>query len=96
MSADSWSICPKCHEKHDVSLVAFDRKVQDAYGEVPAEEYIRLLAELKEMENEKEEYTLRENYSQGIVDDEYCLRYSAGCTVCGWQYEKKINERVYP
>ena len=96
MSADSWAICPQCHDKHLLSIEGYAGRVNSAYGSVSPEEFIKLVADLEEMKNEEEECTLREVYSRGIVDDEYCSRYFAGCSACGWKYSKRINEKVYP
>lgn len=57
------------------------------------EQYEKDLAALEEKE---EPTTLREDYEQGIMDGEYYLRYSALCSKCGWEYNKKIDEKVYP
>lgn len=96
MSADSWAICPQCHEKFLSSIEKCAGRVNSAYGQVSPEEFINLASEALKLRDKEERHTLREVCSQGIVDGEYCLRYLAGCSVCGWEYTKEINEKVYP
>jgi hypothetical protein len=96
MSADNWTICPRCHEQYEKDLEAFERKVNESYGNVPPEEYIRLLSERAQLEEKQEPQTLREDYEQGIIEGEYYLRYSARCSKCGWLFSKRIDEKIYP
>lgn len=95
MSADSWEVCPRCHEKYVEECDSFNKKVDDLYGKIPPEEYIRLLAENDRMQSQEEPRTLREDYELGIIEGEYYLRYNGTCTKCGWHYEKSIDEKVY-
>lgn len=96
MSADNFGICPRCHEQYEKDLIALDEKVTESYGKVTPEEYIRLKSELAQLEEKEEPTTLREDYEQGVIEGEYYLRYSGHCSKCGWEYEKKIDEKVYP
>ena len=96
MSADNWGVCPQCHEAYEKKLIELDERVTDAYGKVKPEEYIRLQLELTQLEGQEEQRTLREDYEQGIIEGEYYLRYSAHCKVCGFEFNKEIDEQVYP
>lgn len=96
MSADNWTICPKCHEEHEKKLIEFDDQVTKAYGKVPPDEYERLRKERAQLETQAEPETLREDYEQGILEGEYYLRYSGHCNVCGFDFQKSIDEQVWP
>ncbi len=96
MSADNWTICPRCHEQYEKKMQESNDSVDASYGKVAPEEYIRLLAENDRLQSQEEPPTLREDYEQGIRDGEYFLRYSGQCITCGWHYTKKIDEKVYP
>lgn len=96
MSADNWTVCPRCHEAYEKKLIAFDEMVTRSYGKVPPEEYERLRKERALLETRDDPTSLREDYEQGIMDGEYYLRYSAHCQTCGWEFKKSIDQAVYP
>jgi len=92
MSADNWTRCQECEDKANLARRLFEQKVQDSYGKVPKEEYLRLNEELNKPE--KREDTLREDYEIGISGDVFSVSYVAWCTVCGFKYEFKTNQKV--
>lgn len=106
MSADRWTICPKCWtdtERDEVDtetaqaaleadIAAFTAK----YGEQRGGEYRKIM--LSTLEPMKPEDTMREDWGLGIVSPDaggvFYLKYKAECTKCGWKYEKRIQEKV--
>lgn len=87
MSADNWAICPKCKAEKDES----DEQVKNAYGVVPADEYMYLV----ELSKKKLENTLREDYEIGIYDgNEFYINYTGRCSVCGFEKRFKHTEKL--
>lgn len=95
MSADNWAECPRCIHR---AVKEKERKVQeckDAYGKVPAEEYLSMLKESEKGINVGT--LLREDYGFGMGDDgEFVARYSAACQseICGFHFEFEHREIV--
>ena len=102
MSADRWGACPACAERFEAELEEFEQQVQESYGKVPAEEYIRLKVELDKRTavpfGETEEgNTLREDW--GISTNEngmFYVSYTCGCTACGFGFEFNHEQKVWP
>lgn len=92
MSADNWAMCPKCKELADHKLEVLEDKVSKAYGQVSSEEYLALVKKIEQPI--KLEQTLREDYEIGILDEEFYVRYAGACTVCGFRYEYKHDEKL--
>jgi len=93
MSADNWTTCPKCNEKHIQSLHDARRQLDKLYGKVSLSQYQAEEARVRNLENAKSENTLREDYSQGTNDvGEYNVSYSCSCSICKfhWSYENTI------
>lgn len=85
MSADNWAICPKCQQ--------IKINLSEAYGQVPAEEYLALVEKAK---SSKSNYTLRENYEIGIHKGNFFVDYLASCEVCefSFTYRYEIKDVV--
>jgi len=88
MSADAWRVCPKC--KKDL-----DKKLESSYGKVPEEEYIKLLEQKKDLQDESNTATLREDYEIYTDDDGlFSVSYSCSCDKCGLKYEYEYTKRL--
>ncbi len=92
MSADNWAICPKCQKIEDDKHEKLVQKVEASYGKVPVDEYLSLLEKSRQLV--KMDFTLREDYELGIQDDEFYVRYSSSCKVCGFKYDYKYDAPV--
>jgi len=82
MSADRWSICPKCAKKHDEYL-------DELYGKVPKNVYDARMDEkvLKD--------TLGEYYEVYLDDDgEFVVHYEGICRECGFKYTYNFSDQV--
>lgn len=94
MSADRYSICPKCHEAHIQKLADLDKQIREAYGVLPFDEYEKL-KELRELTEELDpKTTLREDWEiyidSGITPDATLnVSYEARCSECGFGFKLK-------
>lgn len=60
MSADNWTVCPRCRDRAKAEKLARAQAAVDAYGKVSAEEYAALVERSTEPLEPKE--TFREDY----------------------------------
>lgn len=88
MSADRWSVCPKCYK--DRSLVTREEKLEELYGTIPAEEFLKLSKTLKDDEPLEE---FREDYEFYLDGKILRMSYSGRCQAnnCGLRYTFKKN-----
>ena len=95
MSADNWGTCPRCLIKQKAKHEAKQQAVILGYGKVTPEIYEDLKAQAAvEIE---EEYTLREDYEIGIMDDgEFFVIYKGMCQVdgCGFGHIFNHEEKL--
>ena len=95
MSADNWTICPRCNGRANKSAASAKKALQDSYGKVPQEEFLQ---RLQELENNAPSLgdTLREDYELGIIDGEFYVDYRASCGVanCGFRFKYTYREKV--
>lgn len=100
MSADNWSICPKCVKNRTQELEKKKAEIVKNYGKVSSEEYFRLIDSLKKEEvscsfETKEVLTLREDYEIGISENgEFSVGYSCSCSTCAFLFRFKHKEVV--
>jgi hypothetical protein len=93
MSADNWTICPKCKFNDIDALTKKQREVTASYGVIPADEYRDAVKGLREWP--KLDATMREDYEQGIDNDgEYSCSYRASCQKCGFSFS--FNTKIEP
>lgn len=72
MSADRWSICPRCQDRANAEQARKMTTAIDAYGKVPAKQYLVLLE------------TFREDYAfYGVDEGIIYADYSGHCQECG-------------
>lgn len=92
MSADNWTICPRCKK---VALAAKERdreKLAKQYGKLNPAEFIKRSAEVdKPVELED---TLREDYDIGLHDGQFYVSYRAGCDRCDFEVNYLHEEAV--
>jgi hypothetical protein len=86
MSADAWRICPRCQD-------TLQDQLNDTYGKVPAEEYIRFASHIEE---EMQKETFSEYYEIWLdKSGKFNVHYQGQCDVCGLGYAFKTEEQVY-
>lgn len=91
MSADNWTICPRCAARENERLAEAEKAVADAYGKIPVAEFD---AKRQEARRRDLEFTLREDYHIGIYPStdggfKFEIGYAAGCTACGFDHDFK-------
>ena len=86
MSVSNWALCPNCKKIAYEKEVALKAKVANAYGKVPADEYLRMREESAvTLPIEK---TLREDWDLGIqIDGSFDCNYHGQCEVCRLDYK---------
>lgn len=97
MSADNWATCPRCFKRAVDDQEARVRAAADAYGKVPAPEFMELFA--KASEPPRTEYTMREDYEVGVTcAGLFYVNYEAHCVEshggCGFEFAYKHEEQV--
>jgi hypothetical protein len=89
MSADNWRVCPRCLAIAKAKYFADKQRVEDAYGQVGMEEYLKLVTGLGEPPTffGKPE-SLREDYEIILtVNGEFFISYVCRCENCDFRHE---------
>lgn len=93
MSADNWSICPRCKKQVELEAKIQGEKAELSYGKVPPYEYLTLL----QLANKplKLQETLREDYEIRICPDGlFYVSYFGQCDKCGLKFSYKYKENI--
>lgn len=86
MSADNWTVCPKCMAKAVEDQRKKQAEVAKAYGKVPAERYLEMLR--KSCVSTDVGQTFREDWGIGMSDcGEFHVHYQGACQTCGFAHE---------
>lgn len=94
MGADAWRVCPQCAAKFATETERMEREVNDKYGKVPAEEYVRLLSEYENRTGPSE--ALREDYQIWMDEDGvFNVQYRCECTECNFAFGYTHREIVF-
>lgn len=94
MSANNWAECPRCIKVAKENDKKRLKHIQDSYGKIREEEYLKLLKTSNERLGEVLAETLREDYCIGICEDKFEVSYFGSCKVCGFKKEFKKTERL--
>lgn len=82
MSANNWTVCPRCKREAEQRMDALRTQVATSYGKMGAEEWLRLRDEsLKKLviaEDFREDYEIY-GASEGGIE----VSYRGGCQKCG-------------
>jgi hypothetical protein len=96
MSADNWGICPRCQKKEEKRRERLEKKIEEAYGTLPREQYLALVKEAEAPQPEVKR-TLREDYELGTEEDgEFYVTYRCSCNVCGYAAKFEHKEVLTP
>lgn len=90
MSADRWSVCPKCYEDHLEKIAEMEKDLEASYGKVPIEVYRQKEELLKLTQELDPKTTLREDWELYLEGAELHIRYEASCEECKLHF--KMNE----
>ncbi len=94
MSADNWTICPKCQAKHFDAVTAKAKELDDKYGKVTKAEYKQLESDFAALNTGSPEETLREDYEIGVFAGEFSVSYSGYCRTCDLHVQYKYSFEV--
>jgi hypothetical protein len=93
MSADNWTLCPKCLKTENNKRAKQVALAKKSYGVVPPDEYAKLIEEANAPIAMQD--TLREDYEFSMYDDgTFEASYRAGCNSCGFKHEFEAREQV--
>ena len=95
MSASNWAVCPRCLNRARLAQVVEERKLADAYGKVPVEEFDAMRSALKPVDEEHFQ-SFREDYEFWVVPESgtWHASYGGECQVCGLSHEFKMVETI--
>jgi hypothetical protein len=84
MSADNWTICPKC------------KKEKDGKAKVSEEAYNHLKNKtVNEIRySTTSDYTFREDYEIGVYENEFTVDYNGSCSKCNFEYSYSHREII--
>lgn len=93
MSANRWSICPKCKIEYEAQLKRQQENLRAAYGKILIEEFLALQDALQKKERRDLKESMRENFEIGMSDDGFLeINYGCFCNVCRFKFD--YNERI--
>lgn len=89
MSADNWTICPRCMKATRDAATKSAKKLLAAYGKIGADEYERRLL-VQATTPRKPVDSIREDWEIGMdADGKFTVVYSCSCDICGFSFEYK-------
>lgn len=94
MSADNWTLCPRCLNRIAKEVADSEAKTQAAYGKVTPGEYISMLEADKRRRDTQPDSTFREDYEIGVNDDNFVVSYSGSCGTCGLEFKYEYTEKL--
>ena len=95
MSADNWTVCPKCSQTKRKELELAQQSLKEAYGKVSLEEYLTLQERVEILSEDTSVSTsFREDYEQGVYDEEYFVNYIGCCIECGFSHKYEFKQSV--
>lgn len=95
MSADRWSICPKCMKAAERAKADLIKRVETDYGKIAADEYLELVEQSRQLLAQgSQTWTMREDWKMGICLVEFRVDYCASCEECGFSYAFKHTEKL--
>jgi hypothetical protein len=94
VSADNWDFCPRCKLVADEKLAAAREKLNEHYGVIPVEKYLREMADVKRQEKAVPEQTFREDYQIGIYDGYFHVSYCGLCIKCNFEFRFNKEQRI--
>jgi hypothetical protein len=95
MSADNWTMCPRCKLRHEKKAQDARAAADAAYGKVSVEQWKDRDADAAKAAEPFTGTTFREDYELGVLSDgEFYVDYRGGCSVCGLSHSFKVSEAV--
>lgn len=95
MSANNWVICPRCKITRAEQVSKRLKEMQEQYGKIEQEEFIKLRQEVIDFAGEPIENKLREDWYIGTDSDgEFSVDYYCSCQTCGFNHTFKHTEQL--
>jgi hypothetical protein len=96
MSASNWTKCPRCILRNEKAAQAERERVADAYGKIPAEQWLELSSSANvACVSWEEDATFREDYEIiGASSGEVEVIYSGHCADCGLNVAFKHSVKI--
>lgn len=93
MSADSYSVCPRCAFLAKKARAKALESAEKAYGQVPADAYRRMILEAEAMPEVPKVHDLEEYYSFDIdLAGVFTVKYHCGCRKCGFEHKFEAQQ----
>lgn len=86
MSADNWTICPKCERVATEQNSIAQQKLDDDYGKIIREEWEARQKSVAKLLSTGLRDTLSEDFSIGMRGSDFVFRYRAYCIECSFDY----------
>lgn len=102
MSADNWATCPRCKDSKVNRVEELQKEIEEAYGKVSAEEFMRINGQLAQakLEADKDDWNdrhFREDYEiYGAEEGTIKVSYSGTCVKCGLSLSFEHEHPFYP
>lgn len=93
MSADKYSICPRCQKNADVELEKRVAKAAKAYGTVSADEFITMAQEARTVK--PLEARLRQDWEIGVDENHFSADFRCSCSVCRFEFKFKHEAKIH-
>lgn len=96
MSADNWTVCPKCLQKIEAENAFAEQRVRSRYGKVTEAAYRKLIEKHEQRIDRPRAVSFREHYEIGVTKDgEFLVNYSGRCDDCGFAHNYKRVEKLF-
>jgi predicted Zn-ribbon and HTH transcriptional regulator len=92
MSADNWTVCPKCESERLQEKDNLELKLRNSYGVISLDEYKQFEHTVKMFQQISVQETLREDYEIGIRHGEFSVSYSSSCEKCKFRFSFSVKD----
>lgn len=94
MSADNWTVCPKCVANRVKDVENAQSIIDSGYGAVSEQVYKDALTLLNLNHKYVQPKTLREDWEIGIFDGQFEYSYRASCRACDFRFNRSEEEEI--
>lgn len=95
MYAMNFLSCPNCRKIEKENDEAEQKKIDDLYGKIPVEEWLKMRDEYMNRTPVAAKTSLREEFDLfGADAGTFSLNYRCECTVCGMKFSHTCNEPI--
>ncbi len=95
VSANNWTVCPKCKAEKAERLAKAKRELDGFYGMIPLAEYSKRQIAFEKFRDEPLEERMREDYELGVDSDgQFEVSYRCSCEECDFAFSFKETREV--